>query len=313
MRDRRPCFDNQVAPGGYVWWYVDALSDDGEIGITVIAFIGSVFSPYYAFARRRDPAVDPQRFCALNVSLYGSRRRWAMTEHGRRGIVRGADELAIGRSLVRWEHDALVIDIDEFTAPLPRRLRGQVRVHPHALTGHSVGLDAAGLHRWRPIAPSARVEVKLDQPDLHWNGTGYLDSNDGDGPLEASFKRWDWARAPLRDATGIVYDVTDRDGVDRPVALHIDRHGSVVQRPSPALVALPRTGWRLPRFTRADPGHSATVVRTLQDSPFYTRSVVDTHLFGEATRAMHESLDLDRFSSTATQMMLPFRIPRALA
>ena len=282
----------------------------------MIAFVGSVFSPYYAWARRRDPDADPERFCALNVSLYGSRRgarKWAMTEHGRHGIVREADALAIGRSQLRWEHDALVIDIDEFTAPLPRRIRGQVRVHPHALTGHDVRLDAAGLHRWRPIAPSARVEVALERPDLRWSGTGYLDSNDGDGPLEASFRRWDWARAPLRDATGIVYDVTERDGVDRPVALHIDRRGGVTQRASPALVALPRTGWRLPRFTRADPGHAATVVQTLQDSPFYARSIVDTRLFGEAARTMHESLDLDRFGNPLTQMMLPFRIPRALA
>ncbi len=35
--------------GGYAWWYVDALSDDGRHGLTLIAFIGSVFSPYYAW------------------------------------------------------------------------------------------------------------------------------------------------------------------------------------------------------------------------------------------------------------------------
>jgi carotenoid 1,2-hydratase len=35
-----------VAPGGYAWWYLDALSDDGRHGLVVIAFIGSVFSPY---------------------------------------------------------------------------------------------------------------------------------------------------------------------------------------------------------------------------------------------------------------------------
>ena len=42
-----------VRPGGYAWWYVDALSDDGQHGLTIIAFIGSVFSPYYAWARAR--------------------------------------------------------------------------------------------------------------------------------------------------------------------------------------------------------------------------------------------------------------------
>ena len=44
-------FDTPVPDGGYAWWYLDALSDDGRHGLTVIAFIGSVFSPYYAWAR----------------------------------------------------------------------------------------------------------------------------------------------------------------------------------------------------------------------------------------------------------------------
>ena len=236
-----------------------------------------------------------------------------MTEHGRHGITREADTLGIGRSLVHWKNDALVIDIDEFTPLLPRRLRGRVCVHPEALTGHDVTLDAAGLHRWRPIAPHARVEVEMQRPDLRWSGTGYLDSNDGDAPLEAAFRRWDWARAPLRDATGIVYDVTDRAGVDRAFALHVDRNGTVIEQAPPPRLTLPHTRWRLPRFIRADAGQCPTVVRTLQDSPFYARSLVDTHLFGEASQAMHESLDLDRFAAPWMQLMLPFQIPRALA
>ena len=279
----------------------------------MIAFVGSVFSPYYALARRRDPQAEPQNFCSLNVSLYGARRRWSMTEHGRHGIVREPDALAIGRSLVQWKNDALVIDIDEFVPLLPRRLRGQVRVHPQALTGHDVVLDAAGLHRWRPIAPSARVDVGLQQPELNWSGTGYLDSNDGDGPLEASFRRWDWARVPLRDATGIVYDVTGRTGADRAVALHVGRNGDVTERAPPPRIDLPCTRWRLPRGLRADAGSSPTVARTLQDSPFYARSLVDTRLFGETSQAMHESLDLDRFAAPWMQLMLPFQIPRALS
>ncbi len=41
-------FDQPVPPR-LRWWYVDALSDDGQHGITLIAFIGSVFSPCYAW------------------------------------------------------------------------------------------------------------------------------------------------------------------------------------------------------------------------------------------------------------------------
>jgi hypothetical protein len=32
--DGAPRFDQPVAPGGYLWWYVDALSDDGRYGLT---------------------------------------------------------------------------------------------------------------------------------------------------------------------------------------------------------------------------------------------------------------------------------------
>ncbi|MCX7894268.1 MAG: hypothetical protein N2544_18135, partial [Burkholderiales bacterium] len=76
-------FDRPVAPGGgYAWWYVDALSDDARLGLTLIAFVGSVFSPYYAWAQRRRgaPALAEQH-CALNLATYGAGpRRWTMTE-----------------------------------------------------------------------------------------------------------------------------------------------------------------------------------------------------------------------------------------
>ena len=48
-----------VPPGGYAWWYLDAFSNDGRHGLTVIAFIGSVFSPFYFRARRANPAAPP--------------------------------------------------------------------------------------------------------------------------------------------------------------------------------------------------------------------------------------------------------------
>ncbi|HCF18949.1 MAG TPA: carotenoid 1,2-hydratase, partial [Rhodospirillum rubrum] len=49
-----PDFARPVAPGGYAWWYVDAFSDDGAQAFTLNAFVGSVFSPYYHWAKRRD-------------------------------------------------------------------------------------------------------------------------------------------------------------------------------------------------------------------------------------------------------------------
>ena len=87
-----------VPPNGYAWWYVDALSDDGQHGLTIIAFIGSVFSPYYALARRNGPA-DPLNHCAINVAVYGKgSNRWAMTERPRGAVSRTANLFTVGPS-----------------------------------------------------------------------------------------------------------------------------------------------------------------------------------------------------------------------
>jgi len=127
-------FDRDVPPGGYAWWYVDALSDDGAFGLTLIAFLGSVFSPYYAWARRRG-AANPLEHCALNVALYGPRGgRWAMTERGMSQTSRSASRLSIGPSAMRWSGDSLIVRVEERCAPLPRRLKGEIRLHPASLT-----------------------------------------------------------------------------------------------------------------------------------------------------------------------------------
>ena len=242
-------FERPVIPNGYAWWYLDALSDDGRHGLTLIAFIGSVFSPFYAWARRRGPA-DPANFCAVNVALYGPARRWAMTERGRGCLERGESWLRIGRSALAWDGTALTVSIDETGAPLPCRIKGMLRVLPEAVEGRAILLDPAGRHRWSPIAPCARIEVSLDRPALAWAGGAYCDTNAGDVPLEEDFASWHWSRAPVRGGTAVFYDVTLRDGTERAVALRYDRGGGAAELPPPPVAALPSTRWRIARAPR---------------------------------------------------------------
>jgi carotenoid 1,2-hydratase len=305
-------FSSPVPPDGYHWWYVDALSDDGRHGLTIIAFIGSVFSPYYARARRRTPgAADPHDFCSVNVALYGDVRRWAMTERGRGEVRRSENHLMIGPSQLRWVGDALVIDLDEITTPLPSRLRGRVRVEAPALSREAFALDAEGRHLWSPIAPCARVTVTLDHPALEWQGDGYLDSNAGEIALERSFIRWHWSRSSLHGGdTAILYDVTRRDSSRTSLALRFGADGGFGRFDPPPEHALPDTMWRIGRATRSESPGAAPVARTLEDTPFYARSTVQTQLLGESVGSVHESLDLDRFSSRWVQTLLPFRMPR---
>lgn len=313
-----PAFDIPVAPGGYAWWYLDALSDDGRHGITVIAFIGSVFSPYYARARRRagSAGADPLNHCAVNVALYNrgaggalGGQRWAMTERGHGQVQRDAHNLQIGPSALHWAGNALHIELDEIAVPWPARIRGTVTLHAPRRFDHPIAL--AHGHHWCPIAPAARVDVNLGA--LRWSGPGYLDANHGEAPLESAFRRWDWSRAELACGDSVVFYDADRIGAELlRLGLHFyARTGAVSDIEPPPAAPLPPSLWRIDRGGRTDDGTKLRVLQTLTDAPFYARSLVEAQWRGERVTAMHESLSLARFDSAWVQAMLPFRMPRA--
>ncbi|MGZ9116938.1 MAG: hydratase [Methylocystis sp.] len=281
------------------------MSDDGQYGLTVIAFIGSVFSPYYAWSGW----ADPFNHCAVNVALYGPRGvRWAMTERGRQSLKRTRDVLLIGPSSLEWRDGALTIRVNEIAAPLPKPIRGEIVVKPLAINTKEFTLETKGNHIWRPIAPVARVSLDLDAPDLRWKGHGYFDTNAGDEPLEKAFAFWTWSRANIGDAAAILYDAERRREAPLSLALRFSASGMETLDPPP-LAPLPSTKWRVQRRTRADDG-AAQALRSFEDAPFYSRSLVAAKFQGETVNWINESLSLDRFANPLVRLMLPFRMPR---
>jgi carotenoid 1,2-hydratase len=276
----------------------------------VIAFIGSVFSPYYARALRKGQA-DPMDHCAINVALYGrGGHHWAMTERTGRDLSRDESQFTLGPSSLTWDGTTLTIRIEERTAPHRLRLAGTIRLTPELLPEQVFELDAAGRHTWRPIAASARVEVDIEQPGQRWSGHGYMDSNHGTRPLKDDFIAWDWARGATAKGPVILYDIARRDGSALNLALGLGADGMLERIAVPAITALPITPWRMRRATRCDAGQRARVTATLEDTPFYARSVVTTRLSGEPVTLMHESVDLDRLQMRWSEALMPFRMPR---
>lgn len=299
-------FNAPIPPGGYRWLYADAFSDDGRHGLILIALIGSVFSPYYAWSGRG----RPENHCALNVGLYGGgKTRWAMTERKAKAIDRGDDHFIFGPSSVRFEDGKLIFDIAETAAPIPYPVRGQIVIHPEVQQGEQFTLDPNGRHAWRPVWPKARVEAKFDKPGLDWSGDGYVDMNAGLEPLEAGFKSWSWARTAMPDGAAILYDCQPAGGGEYGLALRIHEDGTTEHFDAPPEIALPDVMWGVARPSRSD--GAGRVVKTLEDTPFYTRSMIETELLGKTRISMHESLDLKRFDSTWVKCLLPFRMPRA--
>jgi carotenoid 1,2-hydratase len=226
-----------------------------------------------------------------------------MTEHKRKRIARAPSRLQIAASKLEWDGDALQIAVDEICAPLPRRIRGCLSVRPAAFTARALCL--AERHHWQPIAPRARIEVRLDEPRVVWQGDAYFDSNWGGEPLEAAFGSWQWSRRHAGNATVIAYDTLLRAGREQSLALKISGDGSIEALPLEPALALPATLWRIPRQVRSAVG--VLGLQTLEDTPFYARSLLGT----EQGDMMHESLSLTRLVAPLTRAMLPFRMPRA--
>ncbi len=287
--------------------------------MTLIAFIGSVFSPYYAWQRRRwgDDQVLAEDHVAVNVSLYrrapGQQRYakwWTMTERGHRDLRRNQDLLAIGPSQLRWADDgSLQIDLDEWASPWPQRLRGRIDVRLQTQPARRFALDGGGLHHWQPISPVARVEVALDAPAARWQGEAYLDANWGRRPLARDFTRWHWSRQRQpADGCRVLYAMEPRSGAPQALDLRIAADGAVAAGMPPPAYALPASGWGVDRQTRAALHAEPTVAATLESGPFYCRSLLADAAGGAPW--MHESLDLARFDQPLVQAMLPFRMPR---
>lgn len=287
------------------------MSDDGRNALTLIAFIGSVFSPFYFRARRRD-GIDPRDHCAINVALYGgSGSRWAFTEYPRTRLQCQPSSLVVGANALQWDGSGLRWHIAETTAPIPGPVTGVVRLYPQSAAPTALALDHARKHWWRPIAPRARVEVEFARPALRWSGTGYFDTNQGSAPLDEGFHAWSWQRAHVSGGTAVVYDLVPKSGAPIIHSLLIDHAGELQPVALPPRLSLPASRWGIPRATRAERGIAPRIVATLEDAPFYARTLLDTTVGGERALAIHESLSLDRFRSAWVRALLPFRMRRS--
>jgi carotenoid 1,2-hydratase len=273
----------------------------------VIGFIGSVFSPWYHWSGRGNPANN----CCINVATYGPGGRFTMTDRGASALQRSADTLRVGPSEMHWDGTSLVININEVSSlPIVSRVRGQITVTPDAITSVELPLTKDGAHVWRPFAPSSRISVQLEAKGWQFDGHGYFDANFGTRPLEHDFRYWTWGRYPTAAGATCFYDAARRDGTALDAAIAFDNSGKATQIDAPPATPFKRTLWALRRETRADAGTTPRQIKAMLDAPFYSRSVVETQINGEVVQGVHEALDLNRYRSPLLKPMLAVRVPR---
>jgi carotenoid 1,2-hydratase len=282
------------------------LSDDRHHGLTIIGFVGSVFSPYY-FHSRKYGASTPENFCSINVALYGPKSRWAMTEYGARFVTRQPSVFQVGPSSMVWNNQRLVITIDERCVPLPLQLSGTVTLTYDHLYDAPITLDDPGKHYWQAVAPYARVETDFKSPDLRWHGSAYHDMNWGEEPLEQAFSQWTWQRVQTQNGSAVYYDIMKRDGTQNTLGLGFE-DGAMMPLKPPPLHSLQTSFWRIKRQAFSE--QAPVLVSTLENAPFYARNHVRVIHEGQSCDAMHESLLLQRFQKPWVQKVLPYRMLR---
>ena len=219
--DRKgPGFDAPVAPGGYQWWYLDVLSDDGRTALTAIVFIGSVFSPAYrrareAAKRRGEASPAAERFAAVNLAIYGAesgQSRWILSEYAD-GLERSPDGLSLHRSRIEWQGDCLVLEIDDVEPWTQRRVSGRIRIDAGRRFAPAIDLADNGQHHWYPVAPASRASVEFERPDLRFEGIAYHDMNQGQRALEDDFVGRRVEQRVLRSARSVNLDIASRRAV----------------------------------------------------------------------------------------------------
>ena len=54
----------------------------------------------------------------------------------------------------------------------------------------------------------------------------------------------------------------------------------------------------------------STIRSSLEDGPFYSRSVIEARWMGQPVTAVHEYLSMKRFERRWVRTLLPFRMPK---
>lgn len=236
------------------------------------------------------------------------------------GLERSAEGLCLARNSIEWQGDELVIRIHDQRPWARGPVSGEIRVRATRRYAPRIDLASNGHHDWFPVSPASTACVRMSNPDLSFDGIAYHDVNHGDRPLEQDFVEWDWSRlTPVGESAGsklsgiITYDVaTRRDATHKRRAFAFD-DARGLRRADTAGTELLDGGkafWGVRRRLVGDSGTQAVHRRALEDSPFYTRSLISTTMRNRPYRGVHESLRLDRFVDPVVQCMLPFRIRR---
>ena len=303
--DHRLSVQLKNAPGGFMWWYADAVDDDGN-GFVLIWSWGLPFLPGYASAERRGMPQMPGDRPSLNLSVYKDGKldfytfqefepgeaKWDGDSVWQFGSNRMTSEEVDGRRVFTASIDLGVPGTDD-------RLTGSLTIDGVARIGNFDERPSMD-HDWSPLTGPATSLMDLRFEDRRWrfDGRGYHDRNGGRVPMhQLPFDHWLWGRLPFGDRELIYYLFWEADGSE-PLCLameidengHTTTHQNVQVERSERRRGLAGLSWHNQLKILVDGKTWLTVQHpnVLDDGPFYMRYQIRGQHGGASALGMAE-------------------------
>lgn len=302
--------------GGFAWWYVDIVNEDGD-GVVLIYAFGLPFLPGYAHAARQKKAQTPASRPSLNVAVYqrGVPVFYSLQEFAPDDASWAAErQLSFGRS---------TFDLDAETGVCVAHLHCPVPGSNDALTGtvtvrgsipkvaYNSDFDS---HLWGPVLVPAlgNADLVIGNQSFVFEGDGYVDRNGSELPLhDLGFSSWTWGRVREGSTEKVYYILWPSEGGD-PTAIGFEFTETETRRVVlEAEFTNPRTSFGgmpwLANFSLTQyeqPWLSGTCASVLDDGPFYVRGQFRT---GSA-RGVFEWCEPDRVDLTRHRFLVNMRV-----
>lgn len=318
-----------AAPGGFAWWYLDAVNEAGD-GFVLIWSYGLPFLPGYGGAAREGAGQLPTARPSLNLAVYqgGAERFYLLQEHPpTASTLWGEGGADLGLSTLRTSVVQGMRQLDvqvRTTGPDGLgRLEGRFTLEAPALALDPAAQSAPDPHEWRPLATACEVSATLTldgEPLLGGRYRAYHDRNQSAAPLHTlGIEHWIWGRVALPEEERIFYALwPEGGGAPQLIGLVADRAGQL--RPAgPLRVELEGARRTLYGMTRWDaitlwegprPWLRVGPLRTLDSGPFYLRFFAQALAGEQGGFGVVEAVRPDRVDLSWQRPMINTRVHR---
>ena len=276
------------APGGFAWWYIDAIDASGN-GFVIIWSFGLPFLPGYLSAARSNAGQPARSRPSLNISVYqnGKRAFYLLQEYAPEDVeLKSSGELRFGQSVI---HQPSLGHVDlQLDCPIPcsqNNLRGELVVRgPPAHLGGQLQASTNLEHRWTPVLGPARLRGELSVGRDHYtvDTLAYHDRNEGTRRLDdLGIRHWIWGRLVSDTQTRIWYVCFAKSGPPKAWGIELLHSGEVrltdnlipiLEQPLRGMFGV--STWRRVRLRNPN-GEDWLIADTanrVDDGPFYVRT-----------------------------------------